>query len=98
MMLELSLPLNIGVLSPAFAGCEGGIALQEFSGGGCNFLKNGLCDLFGTGYEPLECRFCHHGRKGEGAACHSALENDWNTPAGQALVLKWISSVKLLNK
>lgn len=53
MMLELYLPLNIGVLSPAFAGCEGNISLQEFSQAGCNFLKGGLCELFGTEFEPL---------------------------------------------
>ena len=96
MMLELYLQLKIGVLSPAFAGCEGGIALQEFSHAGCNFLKNGLCELFGTGLEPLECRFCHHDRKGQGAICHAALEKEWKTPAGQALVFKWISSAGLL--
>jgi hypothetical protein len=96
MMLELSLQLKIGVLSPAFKGCEGGIALQEFSYADCNFLKGGMCELFDTGLEPLECRFCHHERKGQGILCHTALEKDWNTPAGQALVLRWISSTGLL--
>jgi hypothetical protein len=95
MMLELSLELRIGVLSPAYAGCEGGVALQDFSHAGCTFLKRGLCELYGTGLEPLECRFCHHERKGQGTACHAALEHDWNTPAGQALVIKWLSGAGL---
>lgn len=40
--------------------------------------------------EPLECRFCHHDRLGQGACCHADLEKDWRTPAGQALVETWI--------
>lgn len=92
MMLELSPESRTGVLSPAFKGCEGGLALNERSHAGCNFFKNGLCELFGTGLEPLECRFCHHERKGAGAECHEAIARDWNTPAGQALVIMWISA------
>ncbi len=98
MMLEMSPELKIGVLSPAFKGCGGKIALQEFSHTECNFFTNGLCELFGTGLEPLECRFCHHERKGRGAKCHQALENDWNTPEGQALVLTWICGAAGNNK
>lgn len=90
MMLELSPDFGYGVLSPAFKGCEQGFALQEFAAMGCNFYKDGLCGLFGTGYEPLECRYCHHLRVGKGQACHAALARDWNTPRGQALVRKWI--------
>lgn len=90
MMLELSPELTFGVLSPAFKGCERNIALQELSHNGCNFLKNGLCELHGTGYEPLECRFCHHLRPGLGQKCHADLERDWHTPAGQALIKKWL--------
>lgn len=91
MMLELSMQLKIGVLSPAFKGCEGSMAKQQYSQAGCNFFNGGLCELYDTGLEPIECRFCHHGRKGQGAVCHAALESDWNTPAGQALVIKWLS-------
>lgn len=98
MMLELSLERGIGVLSPAFKGCEGGIALKEYSSNGCCFFKKGLCELFGTGHEPLECRFCHHERKGRGAKCHEALESGWNTPEGQALVLTWICGAAGNNK
>jgi hypothetical protein len=90
MMLEVSPEMTYGVLSPAFRGCEGGIAVQECAKNGCNFLKGGLCGLHGTGHEPLECRYCHHLRKGLGKKCHEDLEADWKTPAGQALVSSWI--------
>lgn len=90
MMLEISPEMTFGVLSPAFKGCEGNFALQEYADKGCNFLKNGLCELHGTGYEPLECLFCHHLRKGLGQECHSDIEMDWRTPAGQGLVKIWL--------
>jgi hypothetical protein len=90
MMLEVSPDFTFGVLSPAFAGCEGCFALQEFAQNGCNFLKNGLCELYGTGFEPLECRFCHHSRKGQGLLCHAAIEKDWHASAGKVLVKKWV--------
>jgi hypothetical protein len=89
MMLEMAPDLTFGVLSPAFSGCEGNFALDQFSGKGCNFLKNGLCELFATDFQPLECRFCHHQRIGLGKQCHSDLEKDWNTPAGQAMIAHW---------
>jgi len=53
-------------------------------------LMDGLCELFGTGLEPLECRFCHHLRVGLGEKCHADIEKDWQTLAGQVLVKKWI--------
>lgn len=90
MMLELSPDRTFGVLSPAFSGCEGTFAFQEFAQFGCCFLRDGLCELHGTGFEPLECRFCHHERMGRGQRCHAALEQDWRTPAGQALVRTWV--------
>ncbi len=90
MMLELSPELTFGVLSPAFRGCEGNYALQIYAGNGCTFLQKGLCALHGTGLEPLECLYCHHERKGLGQACHTALEADWRTAAGQKLVLYWV--------
>jgi hypothetical protein len=89
MMLELSPERTFGVLSPAFAGNELTIAMQHNAAHGCNFLKNNLCELHGTGHQPLECRFCHHDRPGLGPQCHADLEKDWNTPAGQALVERW---------
>lgn len=96
MMLEMSPDLSFGVLSPAFKGCEKNFALQEYSHFGCNFLSNGLCELHGTGLQPLECRFCHHARKNLGEKCHSDIEKDWNTPSGQVLVHRWIESTGLL--
>lgn len=90
MMLELSPERSFGVLAPAFRGCEGSIALQAYRDNGCTFFHRGLCALFGTGFEPLECRFCHHDRPGQGKLCHDALERDWHTPAGQALVRQWM--------
>jgi hypothetical protein len=93
MMLEMSPDLSFGVLSPAFAGCEMAFATNEHTSHGCNFLKDNLCELYGTGHQPLECRFCHHTRRGEGPRCHVDLEKDWNTPAGQTLVINWIKQV-----
>ncbi len=89
MMLEVAPEGGWAVLSPAFRGCEGFIAVQEASRNGCNFLKDERCELFGTGVQPLECRFCHHDRLGLGKECHAALEADWHTPEGQKLVDEW---------
>jgi hypothetical protein len=93
MMLEVAPELTFGVLSPAFKGCERAIATNQFAKNGCNFLKNDRCELFGTGHQPLECRFCHHDRQGLGPKCHADLEKDWKTPAGQALVQTWLKQV-----
>ncbi|MHB1315887.1 MAG: hypothetical protein ACYCX2_10450 [Christensenellales bacterium] len=89
MMLEIAPDFTFGVLSPAFFGCEGRLAYQEYAGLGCNFLVNGLCQLHGTTYQPIECRFCHHTRIGQGPICHEVIEKDWNTIRGQTLVLSW---------
>ncbi len=89
MMLEMAPDRTFGVLSPAFKGCEGNFALADCSENWCTFLKNNLCELFDTGYQPLECRFCHHSRPGQGHLCHEDIEKDWNTPAGRALVVRW---------
>jgi hypothetical protein len=89
MMLEIAPELTFGVLSPAFKGNEGTYAFQLFAGKGCTFLKNNLCELYGTGFQPLECRFCHHNRKGEGVKCHLDIEKEWNTESGQELVKAW---------
>lgn len=98
MMLEMSPDFRHGVLSPAFRGCESNFALQQFSTFGCNFLDKGLCELHGTGLEPLECCFCHHTRKGLGQDCHAALEEDWRTAAGQGLVAKWMFETGLVER
>jgi len=89
MMLEVSPEFSLAVLSPAFKGNEGNYAIQLYAEQGCTFLKNNRCELFGTGNQPLECRFCHHDREGEGTACHSAIENDWNREQGKRLVVRW---------
>lgn len=89
MMLEISPELTFGVLSPAFRGCESQFVDYTFMSLGCTFLQNNLCELFGTGLQPLECRYCHHDRRGLGNQCHAAIEQDWNSPAGIALVVKW---------
>jgi hypothetical protein len=90
MMLEISPDRSFGVVSPAFKGCEGNFALQEYASRGCNFLKNNLCELHGSGYQPLECRVCHHDRPGMGPQCHEDIEKEWNTPAGRAVVIRWV--------
>lgn len=89
MMLEMAPDRSFGVLSPAFKGCEVSFALQPFAGRGCTFLKDNRCELYGTGFQPLECRYCHHDRPGLGQQCHADIENDWNSPAGRALVVRW---------
>lgn len=89
MMLEISPERTFAVLSPAFKGNESNLALQLFSENGCTFLKDGLCELFGTGLQPLECRFCHHDRKGMGNKCHSDIEKEWNTKEAKRLIVKW---------
>ena len=90
MMIEVSPERDFGVLAPAFKGCEGGIALQQYSKNGCNFHKDGLCELHATGLLPLECGFCHHDRVGLGIKCHTDIEKDWKTELGKQLVLKWL--------
>ena len=80
---------SFGVLSPAFKGNELAFAKQLFADQGCTFLLAGRCELHGTGIQPLECRFCHHDRVGQGPLCHADIERDWNTPAGISLVVKW---------
>ena len=89
MMLEISPDKRFGVLSPAFKGNEGEYSYQEFSKNGCTFLKGGLCELFGTGFQPLECRFCHHDRKGLGVKCHSDIEKEWKTDDAKRLIIRW---------
>lgn len=91
MMLEISPEMTFGVLSPAFRGCEGNYALDFFKNTGCTFFINKLCELHGTGHQPLECRFCHHARKGLGTKCHADIEKEWNTQEGQRVVRKWIA-------
>lgn len=95
MMLEIAPEIMFGVLSPAFKGCEKYFAVNEYAKNGCTFLKGDRCELFGTGHQPLECRFCHHERSGLGTKCHADLEKDWKTLQGQALVNKWIKNVNL---
>lgn len=90
MMLELAPKGAFGALSPAFKGNEGYFAVNDFSDRGCTFLTaDGRCELHATGFQPLECRFCHHARRGEGPRCHRDLEKDWNSYAGRALVERW---------
>jgi hypothetical protein len=89
MMLEVSPERSLGVLSPAFRGCDGAFALQEFAHRGCTFFRDRKCELHGTGWQPIECRFCHHDRRGLGPRCHAELEKDWNSYAGRTLVERW---------
>lgn len=95
MMLEIAPELNFGVLSPAFRGCEGGLAVNIYANQGCNFLKDNLCELHNTGLMPLECRFCHHERTGLGQHCHHDIEMEWRQPAAQELIKKWGTSIGL---
>ena len=94
MMLEMAPDLSFGVLAPGFKGCEGGFARQNCWGCGCTFLHNRRCELFGSGFSPLECLFCHHERAGQGQACHAAIEKDWRAN-GQELVKRWVGLMGL---
>jgi hypothetical protein len=87
MMLEMSPDRTFGVVAPAFPGCE--LAFVDYRRSGCTFLAADRCELFSTGLQPLECRYCHHDRPGKGPRCHAALEKDWNSAAGRALVVRW---------
>jgi len=87
MMLEMSPDLSFGVLAPAFPGCEQAFANYRLKG--CTFFHSGLCELHGSGLQPLECGFCHHERVGQGKMCHSEIESDWHSPQGTALVVRW---------
>jgi len=98
MMLEMAPDFSFGVISPAFTGCESNFALQNFAANGCNFYINNKCELYAKSLVPLECRFCHHDRIGQGQKCHEDIENDWKTPEGQALVKKWGLRTGLWNK
>lgn len=98
MMLELSPGASFGVLSPAFPGCEKGFAVQEYASRGCGFLKNGLCELHDSGLMPLECRFCHHNRPGQGERCHRDIGRDWCSPAGRALVVRWCKETRIFDR
>ena len=89
MMLEMSPDRSIGVLSPAFRGCELQFAAGQYAERGCTFFTDQRCELHGSGLMPLECRFCHHDRVGLGPRCHADIERDWNTAAGRALVVRW---------
>ena len=89
MMLEMSPDRSYGVLAPAFKGNEVAFALNVFANQGCTFLQDNRCELFGTGLQPLECRYCHHDRAGLGLQCHADVGEDWDTPGGRALVVRW---------
>lgn len=89
MMLELSPDRSFAVLSPAFKGNELNFALQIFSANGCTFLNDSLCELYHTGLQPLECRYCHHLRKGKGDECHRAIEKEWQKPAAKKIIIRW---------
>jgi hypothetical protein len=89
MMLELSPERTFGVLSPAFKGNEVNFALQVNSINGCTFLYDNRCELFGTGLMPIECRFCHHDRVGQGVECHTAIENEWKGNEAKRLIVRW---------
>jgi hypothetical protein len=98
MMLELSPEMTFGVLSPAFRGCEARPALQHYAKNGCCFFSDGLCVLHGTGFQPLECRVCHHTRPGAGMRCHADIEKDWRSARGQTLVNAWAVRYDILKR
>lgn len=89
MMLEVSPEKDFCVLSPAFKGNEVDFAFQVNANNGCTFLKNERCELFATDIMPLECRFCHHDRMGQGVKCHADIEEEWKSNEAKRLVIRW---------
>jgi hypothetical protein len=89
MMLEMAPEMTFAVLSPAFRGCEGGFAENRHATRGCTFLRDDRCELHGTGFQPLECCFCHHSRTGLGPRCHAEIERGWQAPRARTLVREW---------
>src|ERR1043165_9848506 len=98
MMLEMAPRFTFGVLWPAFKGCEVNFAYNEYASAGCTFFIDDQCELHGTGYQPLECRFCHHDRVGLGSHCHADIEKDWNTEVGRSLIVKCPRLVGFMKK
>jgi len=91
LMLEFAPGFAYGILAPAFKGNEGTFALQACSTNGCTFLVDGQCTVFQQPFRPIECRFCHHGRPGQGLKCHLEVARDWNTSKGKRLVKRWLA-------
>lgn len=89
MMLEISPNHKFGVLAPAFKGNEAFIAANQYKSNGCTFFSEHQCELYSSGFMPLECRFCHHDRPGLGQECHLAIENNWRSEEGHSLVQRW---------
>ena len=98
MMLEMAPDQSFGVLSPAFKGCEVQFASNRYASKGCTFLHDHRCELYNTGLMPLECRFCHHDRPGQGVYCHADIEQDWNTLAGASLIVRWSRQTGFLDR
>ena len=90
LMLEFSPDHTFGILVPAFKGNEGYFALAVHKNNGCTFLQSGSCSIYDKLYRPLECRFCHHERKGEGLRCHLEIASLWNCSKGKRLVRNWM--------
>ena len=98
MMLEMSPDRAFGVLAPAYKGSEMSFGVRPDNNPGCTFLVNDRCELHGRGYQPLECRVCHHTRPGLGPRCHADIEREWNTAAGRALVVEWSNRTDFWNR
>ena len=98
MMLEISPDFTFAVLSPAFKGCEGLIAINEFANQGCTFFQNSRCKLHHTSLQPLECSVCHHSTPGLGPKIHAELEKEWNSIKGQKIVINWMKETGFWEK
>ncbi|WP_455381859.1 hypothetical protein [Salinispira pacifica] len=84
---------SYAVLAPATPGREMSISPWKSGLKPCIFFRYGLCVLFGTGLQPLECRFCHHERRGQGLLCHQAIGAEWRSSAGRRLIERWLRIV-----
>lgn len=94
MMLEIMTDLKFGILSPAYKKNESEFSQQIHSLNGCTFFKDNKCEIHNTENLPLECRFSHHSRHGQGNQCHEDIMSEWKTTEGQELIKKWIKLVE----
>jgi len=76
-MKRVSWSILIAILGTLFLPFSAGLATSSTGAVfhvGLNFVPGSII------------RFYHHERRGLGPKCHADLEQDWKTPAGQALV------------
>lgn len=92
---------RIYLLAPAARGCEGDdapelefdfveIIFNGLSKGRCVFFdKNGRCELYDSGFKPIQCRTALMCGPCDGYQGNYAVAKLWATPEARRLVEKW---------